>query len=329
MKHTLIATVMVGVALGVAGTSLRGQSQEDPQAKAQAVLVEVSKAMGGDKAASLKSLSAEGEFRRTFGEREISGAVELYALLPDIFQQVTVMERPDGMPGMRMTMTMNGDEAFRDQSGGGGFMRFGGPGGPGGGPGGPGGGAGVVIGGQARAGGQGGPGGQRMDPAVQIRTEMYRLLLGVLPGNPALSKLSYAWVARAESPNGAADVIDVTGPDGFKARLFVDEGTHLPLMLSFQQRQPMQRMAPPAELKTQEERRAWFEEQRAKMADAGPPPMVEARVFFADYQETSGVMFPHRITRQVDGQVQEQITIEKYKVNPSLKAAQFQKKSSE
>lgn len=312
MKHTLIATVMVGVALGVAGTSLRGQAQDDPQAKAQAVLVEVAKAMGGDKAASLKSLSAEGEFRRTFGEREISGAVELYAILPDIFQQVTVMERPDGMPGMRMTMTMNGDEAFRDQSGGGGFMRFGGPGGPGGGPGGP-----------------GGPGGQRMDPAAQIRTEMYRLLLGVLPGNPALSKLTYAWAARAESPNGAADVIDVTGPDNFKARLFIDEGTRLPLMLSFQQRQPMQRMAPPAELKTQEERRAWFEEQRAKMAAAGPPPMVEARVFFADYQETSGVMFPHRITRQVDGQVQEQITIEKYKVNPSLKAAQFQKKSSE
>jgi hypothetical protein len=322
MKHTLIATVMVGVALGVAGTSLRGQAQEDPQAKAQAVLVEVTKAMGGDKAAGLKSLSAEGEFRRTFGQREISGAVELYAILPDIFQQVTVMERPDGMPGMRMSMTMNGDDAFRDQSGGGGFMRFGGgPGGPGGGPGGPGGPGGGP-------GGPGGPGGQRMDPAVQIRAELYRVLLGVLPGNPALSKLSYAWVARAESPNGAADVIDVTGPDNFKARLFIDENTRLPLMLSFQQRQPMQRMAPPADLKTQEERRAWFEEQRAKMAAAGPPPMVEARVFFADYQETSGVMFPHRITRQVNGQVQEQITIEKYKVNPSLKATQFQKKSS-
>src|SRR5690606_11226008 len=163
MKHTVITTVMVGVALSVAGTAVRGQAQDDPQAKAQAVLVETAKAMGGDKAASLKSLSAEGEFRRTFGEREISGAVELYAILPDVFQQVAVMARPDGMPGMRMTMTMNGDDAFRDQSGGGGFMRFGGgPGGPGGGQAGPGG-----------PGGQG-PGGPRMDPAVQIRTEMYR-----------------------------------------------------------------------------------------------------------------------------------------------------------
>jgi len=205
-------------------------------------------------------------------------------------------------------------------------MRFGGPGGPGG-PGG-----GVTLGAQAGPGGPAGPGGrgERIDPAVQIRTDMYRLLLGVLPGNPALSKLSYAWVARAESPNGAADVIDVKGPDNFTARLYIDETSRRPLMVSFMQRQQtMQRMQPPPELKTQEERRAWFEEQRAKMAAAGPPPMVEARVFFADYQSVNGVTLPHLITRQVEGQLQEQITIEKYKVNPSIKPTQFQKKSSE
>ncbi len=327
MKQTVRAALVVGLIAGVAGTGLRAQPPSDPQARAHAVLAEVTEALGGAKAAALERFSAEGEFRRTFGEREISGAVELYAMLPDAFQQVTVMERPDGMPGMRMTVTMNGEDAFRDQSGGGGFMRFGpgGPGGPGGGPGGPG--VGVTMGG----GPGGGPGGrgERLDPAVQIRSEMYRLLLGILPGNPALSKLTYTWVARAESPTGAADVIDVAGPDNFQARLFIDESTRLPLMLSFQQRQPMQRMAPPADLKTQEERRAWFEEQRAKMAAAGPPPMVDARVFFADYKAVNGVTFPHRITRQVDGQVQEQITIEKYKVNPSLKATQFKKKSSE
>jgi len=228
-------------------------------------------------------------------------------------------------------MTMNGDDAFREASGGGGgmFMRFGGPGGgdgPGGrGPGGPGGA--VMV--QGGPGTPGGPGGQRVDPAAQIRTEMYRLLLGVLPGNPALSRLSYTWVARAEAPSGAADVLDVTGPDNFTARLFIDEATRLPLMVTFQQRQMMQRMQPPAELKTQEERRAWFEEQRAKMAAAGPPPMVEAQLFFGDYRDVNGVTLPHRITRQVNGEVQEQLTIEKYKVNPSLKAAQFQKKSSE
>lgn len=158
---------------------------------------------------------------------------------------------------------------------------------------------------------------------------MNRLLLGILPGNPALSRLTYTWAARAESPNGAADVIDVTGPDNFKARLFIDEKSHLPLMVSFMQRKPGNRFGtPPAELKTQEERRAWFEEQRAKVEAAGPPPMVEARVFYADYQSTGGVTLPHKITRQVDGEVQEQIVIEKYKVNPTIKPAQFEKKSS-
>src|SRR5690606_13895022 len=125
---------------------------------------------------------------------------------------------------------------------------------------------------------------------------------------------------RAEAPSGAADVIDVTGPDNFKARLFIDEASRLPLMLTFSQRQMMQRPQPPADLKTQEERRAWFEAQRERMAAAGPPPLVEAQLYFADYRPVNGVMLPHRITRQVDGAVQEQITIEKYKVNPSLKA---------
>ncbi len=314
--HIVSALLGIGLCLSVAA-----HAQEDPTARAQAVLAEVTQALGGDKAASLKSLSAEGEYRRTMGPREMSGGLELYAVLPDMFQQVTDIPRPDGMTGLRIATTMNGAEAFRDQTGGGGmFMRFGGPGGPGGPGGGPGG-----PGDPGAGGGRGG--GERMDPAVQIRAEMYRTLLGIIPGNPALSQLSYTWIARAEAPNGAADVLEVAGPDNFTARLFIDEATRMPLMLSFMQRGQRAFVQPPAELTTQEARREWFEQQRARIEAEGPPPMVEARVFFADYQKTGGVLFPHLITRQVNGEIQEQVTIGKYKVNPSIKPSQFQKKT--
>ncbi len=200
-------------------------------------------------------------------------------------------------------------------------MRFGGPGGPGGGPGGP---------GAPGAGGPGGPGGQnRQDPAIGIKADLYRTMLGIMPTSPVLSALTFTHVAEAEAPNGVADVIDVTGPDNFRARLFVDQAEHRPLMLSYMMRQPrMMQRTPPPQFKNDEERRAYFEEMRKKMEAEPPPPLVEANVFYSDYKKVDGVLLPHKITRQVEGKVQEEWTIEKYKLNVPLKAEQFQKKAS-
>jgi hypothetical protein len=234
---------------------------------------------------------------------------------------VQVMTRPDGMAGPRVSQTIKGTEAFRDMTGmggGGGFMMRmgpGGPGGPGGGPGGP---------------GAGGPGGaNRQDPSVGIKAELYRTLLGIMPSSPLLSALTFTHVAEAEAPNGVADVIDVSGPDGFRARLFVDQAEHRPLMLSYMMRQPrMRQMTPPPQFKSDEERRAYFEEQRKKFEAEPPPPLVEANVFYTDYRKVDGVMLPHKISRQVEGKVQEEWTIERYKLNAPIKPDQFQKKAS-
>jgi hypothetical protein len=109
----------------------------------------------------------------------------------------------------------------------------------------------------------------------------------------------------------------------------VDQAEHRPLMLSYMMRQPrMRQMTPPPQFKNDEERRAYFEEQRKKFEAEPPPPLVEANVFYSDYKKVDGVMLPHKITRQVEGKVQEEWTIEKYKLNTPLKAEQFQKKSS-
>lgn len=300
-----------------------GAATGDP-AKAKVVLEAVVKAMGGAKAATLTSFTAQGEYRRVFGEREMSGGIEMAGLLPDAFQVTQQMMRPDGMAGPSIIQTVKGTEAFRDMvgmGGGGGFMmRFGGPGGPGGGPGGPGG------------AGAGGPGGaNRQDPSVMIKAELYRTLLGIMPASPVLSALTFTHVGEAEAPSGVADVIDITGPDNFRARLFVDQAEHRPLMLSYMMRQPrvMMNRTPPPQFKNDEERRAYFEEMRKKMEAEPPPPLVEANVFYSDYKKVDGVLLPHKITRQVEGKVQEEWTIEKYKLNVPLKAEQFQKKASD
>ncbi len=317
-----VAAMGVAVAQAPAEPAAQATPAKGDPAKAQEVLAAVTKAMGGDKVTKLTSFTAEGEYRRVFGEREMTGGLELAGLLPDAFQVATDIQLPNGMAGPRMTQTVKGTEAFRESTGGGGgggfMMRFGGPGGPGGAPGAPG------------APGAGGPGGQnRQDPAIGIKADLYRTMLGIMPTSPVLSALTFTHVAEAESPNGVADVIDVTGPDNFRARLFVDQAEHRPLMLSYMMRQPrMMQRTPPPQFKNDDERRAYFEEMRKKMEAEPPPPLVEANVFYSDYKKVDGVLLPHTITRQVEGKVQEAWTIEKYKLNAPLKAEQFQKKAS-
>ena len=52
--------------------------------------------------------------------------------------------------------------------------------------------------------------------------------------------MQFVHAGTAESPEGKADVIEVNGEGNFTAKLFVDEQTHLPLMLSWMDKEPLQ-----------------------------------------------------------------------------------------
>ena len=68
---------------------------------------------------------------------------------------------------------------------------------------------------------------------TRSQTELARLYLGLTGSTQAGFICSYTYSGQAESPDGKADIIDVAGPEDFKARLFVDTETHLPLMLTY------------------------------------------------------------------------------------------------
>jgi hypothetical protein len=65
------------------------------------------------------------------------------------------------------------------------------------------------------------------------QTDLARLYLGLTGSTQPGFNCTYTYSGQAESPDGKADIIDVSGPDDFKARLFVDAETHLPLMLTY------------------------------------------------------------------------------------------------
>jgi hypothetical protein len=324
--HRFIASSLVALALGA---SVAADQTSD-------VLDGLKKALGGSKLSELKTLTAEGTYRRTMGEREMNGDFELVVAMPDKFQRIEQFTTPSGMPGPRLATTVNGDQAWMGPLGpmpAGMMMNFGGQrtGGPGG-PGAPG-----------RPGEHAGPGAHEganrpapPDPSVRIRTEVRRVALALLPGIVAANGLTFTHAGVAKSPDGEADILEAKGSDDFVARVFVDREQHLPLMVTYMDRDPTQmgRMmnvqARPGE--SPEDRRKRMEEERQKMAAQGPPPpppRVEIAWYVSDHKKVDGILLPHRLTMQVGEKVVQEWEFKKFKINGKVDLEQFNRKSTE
>lgn len=297
----LIAILVVAAAM----TELfPGVNAQDAATKAQQLINQARAALGGDKLKSLRSLSATGNYRRTFGQMEMSGEVNYDLLLPDKMMKTEVMSP---MPSLEITRieTINGDDVWEDQQqhGGGGGM--------------------VII--------RRGPGGANADPkqaqaALQqgVRSDFARLLIGWLLITPSSFPVEYSYAGEAESPDGKADALDVKGPGGFAARLFLDQKTHRPLMLTYNGKKPRvitQTMTGPPKHPEDAEKRA-----KEMEAEAAKQPDVEYRINLDDYRDVNGISFPHKLTRSIENEVNEELEITKVKINPQIKPEKFVKK---
>jgi hypothetical protein len=65
---------------------------------------------------------------------------------------------------------------------------------------------------------------------------------------------------------------------------------------------------------------------RRRMESMPPPPPSAVQMRFDEYATVDGVKLPKRISLSVDGTPTEEWTLDKIKVNPSIKAELFQKK---
>src|SRR5512145_12850 len=207
---------LVGVAALLTFSSITSGQTEDT-AKGAALLAEARKAVGGeDKLAAIKRLQVKGEMRRGQGNVTLEGDSELFIELPDKFRRNESLTLGPGGPGIDRVEVLNGNDAWEENSGGGGGRGGFGRGGD--------------FGGFAR-GGFGG--GQAGDPNAQGRgqgidpervrellrrnrqSEVARLLLGML----LMTDSPVAWIGTAQSPDGTADVLEVKTPDGVATRL--------------------------------------------------------------------------------------------------------------
>jgi hypothetical protein len=273
------------------------------------ILAQVRQALGGEKLRTVTSLALEGTYRRLMGDREMSGDLELALALPDRFLRVETFSFD---PPNRITRYsgFSGEVSLDGTSGGGGANLFrGAPGGPGG---------------PASGGRQPSPEEMQQRRLRAARRDFARVVAALLVASPAGFPLEYRYAGQAESDDGKADVLDVTGPEEFAAKLLVDETTHLPLVLMFRDTAPRMQMfrGRRGERPNPEE----MERRMREAREAGPPPQVDVQWFLGEHRKVDGVLLPRTIRRAVDGQTVEEWQFTGFDVNPTFKADKFEKR---
>jgi hypothetical protein len=194
----------------------------------------------------------------------------------------------------------------------------------------------------ARAGGPPPPTGDQLAATARlrlanVRQDFARLMLGMFAGTPASYPLTFTYVGKAEAPQGKADVLDVKGPAGpgaFAARLFINDGTHLPIMLTWTPPAPPMRGGsprggpPPARGDTPpasaNQGREGASAAPASQAGGNQPTPPETRLYFADYREVSGLQLPFRLRRALGPDTVEETTFDGFKINAKIDPKKFE-----
>lgn len=293
------------------------------------------KALGGeDKVAGLQGLTAEGPFRRSMGGRDLEGTLTVTIARPDKMKRMEEMQMGGmvGGPTIERTSVLAGTTAWDDTQNRGGM----------------GGGMQIMIRGPGEGGGPGGAAAATPEQLNEIRVRRMRVQLQRISA-ALFADAGSQWVDAgiAESPDGKADILETKEETGRTLRLFIDQETHLPLMVQYQDPKPMVMInggpgrgpggpggpgvrggpggAPPGAggpppMSQDEVQKRVAEMQRT------PPQLGTFAMHLSDYKKVDGVMLPHKIETSLDGEPNEEWTVEKYKVNPTIKPDTWEKK---
>jgi len=303
--------------------------------KAAEILAATRKAIGDKKLDALKTFSVQSALQRNVQTMQMSSDVEILLDLPDKYLRSEASSGGGGFGGMvvvagGVVTGFNGDRPLQKVNSGG--MPSGG----------------MVI----RMGPGGTTSGEKPTPEqleemnkTMLRSsqnEASRLMLGWFAMAHPSIKAQYTYAGEAESPDGKAYVIDVKSADNFAARLFIDEQTHLPLMVTYKGPQPRMmsaggggRQVMPmgggghtitmnSSMTDEERKKAQADmEKQMREIQRAPPVMVDYTVFFDDWRDADGVKFPFKMRRAMGSETTEEWTVSKVKVNPKIDPKRF------
>jgi hypothetical protein len=269
--------------------------------RANDLLARARAALGGEKQLTkVLGLSAAGTYTRAVSDRQLSGELTIDLQLPDKMVRTESMN-PMGDATIVTLQGINGDQLVRNSRtiGGGPNMiiRMGAP----------------AAGSDAEA-----------QALRNQRAELARLTLGFLLTAPASMPLEFTYGGEAAAEDGKADILDVKGPGTFAVRLFLDQTSHRPLMLSYKGVAPTIVMRTERNEGPPDPARMHARKEAAEAAPpAGQPQLVDISMFFDDYRQIDGVWLPSHVSRSIDGKPNVEWTFKTIKVNPTFKPDAF------
>lgn len=285
------ATLLVlGAVLPAPSARLHAQVPSD---RADAVIAAAREALGGaERLAGVRALVATGRTRQVQGNNLLPIEIEMAWQAPDKYVRREEFPTQDRAP---VTTGFNGDTLLNPPGGG----RQGPPAGRGGPP--P----------PSAAGPDNGA-------LVTMKEDLARLMLGLFAGATSIVPVTFRYFGVAEAPQGEADVLDVSGPGTFAARLFVDRVTHLPIMVSWQATRPPGGPAPAGPGPTNPG--------PTSPAPANPEPAsrVEHRLYFGEHRDVDGLHWPFRIRRALGADPTDETNVDTFRVNASIDPRRFE-----
>ncbi|MCI0662252.1 MAG: hypothetical protein L0220_14375, partial [Acidobacteria bacterium] len=150
----------------------------------------------------------------------------------------------------------------------------------------------------------------------QLRNEFACLMFAWLITPPSSFTLQFSYGGEIKNEHGNVEAIDLSGPDVFAARLFVDQASSRPAMISYR------------ELINQKTGYVVSAGENGRNKETKPEDLQEIAIqlYFSDYRKVNNVIVPFQIVKAINGVPVEEWKIEKYKINPDLKPKRFEKK---
>lgn len=310
------------------------------------VLADMRAALGGDKVAAVKSMSGAGRTMRTSQSgQSTENEFELVMELPDKYMMRSVIANMGPQMSIYRNAGFNGDGPINLvdtppnlSGGGGGGVRV------------------MMVG---PGGATTGTGAAQQTPeqkaiadkalVLQQKKEFARMALAMFGQSFSSFPLEFAYAGEAEAADGKAHVIDVKGADDFSGRLFVDQKTSLPLMMSWMAKEPLQMTmgsrggapmgagqtfsmgggatftAGGGQQMTEEQRKQAQADMEARMKEAeANRRTVEHRLYYSNFKSVGGVKLPHTFQRSIDGKPTEEMTFEQIRINPKIDPKKFE-----
>jgi hypothetical protein len=169
------------------------------------------------------------------------------------------------------------------------------------------------------------------------QNELFRTTFALLLSAPEGSDANYNYGGVESVDGNSCDVILVDGGSS-PFKLFIDQSSHLPVMMSYKGSIPMVFKFNRDELKTGGDGQTKNviinrDGSHDEMSDSkvhvitrkldAPEALAEFQVRFSDYKTVGGVQLPYKWTQTVGGQPDQTVNVASYEINPSNIADKF------